>query len=137
MHRTVRTKGCLSHGMAMSSLITTASKTWRRLMGNNQLPKVIEGVRFKAYERNQNSRRDQRRHPKSGITLAEAVPANRSSSRATAARWAPWTRLPAMRRLGFMEGQVTIPEDFDRIGAAEIEAVLTATGITIRAATTP
>ena len=28
-----------------------------------------------------------------------------------------------MRRLGFMEGQVTIPEDFDRIGAAEIEAV--------------
>ena len=24
-------------------------------------------------------------------------------------------------RLGFMEGQVTIPEDFDRIGAAEIE----------------
>ena len=26
---------------------TTASKTWRRLMGNNQLPKVIEGVRFK------------------------------------------------------------------------------------------
>ena len=28
-----------------------------------------------------------------------------------------------MPRLGFMEGQVTIPEDFDRIGAAEIEAV--------------
>ena len=27
------------------------------------------------------------------------------------------------RRLGFMEGQVTIPEDFDRIGAAEIEAM--------------
>ena len=26
------------------------------------------------------------------------------------------------RRLGFMEGQVTIPEDFDRIGAAEVEA---------------
>ena len=25
------------------------------------------------------------------------------------------------RRLGFMEGEVTIPEDFDRIGAAEIE----------------
>ena len=25
-------------------LINTASKTWRRLMGNNQLPKVIEGV---------------------------------------------------------------------------------------------
>ena len=26
-------------------------------------------------------------------------------------------------RLGFMAGQVTIPEDFDRIGAAEIEAM--------------
>ena len=28
-------------------LITTASKTWRRLMGNNQLPKVIEGAACK------------------------------------------------------------------------------------------
>ena len=28
-------------------MITTASKTWRQLMGNNQLPKIIEGVRFK------------------------------------------------------------------------------------------
>ena len=27
------------------------------------------------------------------------------------------------RRLGFLEGQFTIPEDFDRIGAAEIEAM--------------
>ena len=26
-------------------------------------------------------------------------------------------------RLGFMEGQFTIPDDFDRIGAAEIEAM--------------
>ena len=26
------------------------------------------------------------------------------------------------RRLGFMEGQITIPDDFDHIGAAEIEA---------------
>ena len=26
------------------------------------------------------------------------------------------------RRLGFMEGEFTIPQDFDRIGAAEIEA---------------
>lgn len=26
------------------------------------------------------------------------------------------------RRLGFMKGQVTIPENFDRIGAEEIEA---------------
>ena len=27
------------------------------------------------------------------------------------------------RRLGIMEGQFTIPEDFDRIGAAETEAL--------------
>ena len=62
-HRTVRTKGCLSHRTTLAmvfKLITTASKTWRRLMGNNQLPKVIEGVRFQrryADRRNQNSRR--------------------------------------------------------------------------------
>ena len=29
----------------------------------------------------------------------------------------------AKSRLGFMQGQFTIPEDFDRIGAAEIEAL--------------
>ena len=28
-----------------------------------------------------------------------------------------------MRRLGFMEGQISIPEDFDRAGAAEIQAM--------------
>lgn len=28
----------------------------------------------------------------------------------------------AKRRLGFMEGEFTIPENFDRLGAAEIEA---------------
>ena len=27
------------------------------------------------------------------------------------------------RRLGFMEGRFTIPEDFDRLGAAEIETM--------------
>jgi len=26
-----------------------------------------------------------------------------------------------MRRIGFMAGQITVPDDFDRIGAAEIE----------------
>jgi putative transposase len=36
-HRTVRTKG---------SFIIAASKTWRRLKGTNQLPKLIAGVRF-------------------------------------------------------------------------------------------
>lgn len=49
-HRTVRTKGCLSHKTATAmvfKLVTAASKTWRRLAGNNRLPQVIEGVRFK------------------------------------------------------------------------------------------
>ena len=49
-HRTVRTKGRLSHGTALAmvfKLITTAGRTGLRLMGNNQLPKVIEGVTFK------------------------------------------------------------------------------------------
>lgn len=47
-HRTVRTKGCLSHKTAMAmvfKLVTAASKTWRRLSNNNRLPQVIEGVR--------------------------------------------------------------------------------------------
>ncbi len=48
-HRTVRTKGCLSHKTSMMmvfKLVTAAAKSWRRLRGHNQLPKVIEGVRF-------------------------------------------------------------------------------------------
>jgi len=48
-HRTVRTKGSLSPTTArlmVFKLIMAASKTWRRLMGENQLPKVIAGVRF-------------------------------------------------------------------------------------------
>ena len=28
------------------NLVTTAAKTWRRLNGENQLPKVVQGVRF-------------------------------------------------------------------------------------------
>jgi transposase-like protein len=49
-HRTMRSKGCLSHKTALAmvfKLIMAASKSWRRLKGNNQLPKVIEGVRFR------------------------------------------------------------------------------------------
>jgi putative transposase len=30
----------------MFKLVMAASKTWRRLQGQNQLPKVIGGVRF-------------------------------------------------------------------------------------------
>jgi transposase-like protein len=49
-HRTVRTKGALSPTTAklmVFKLLGAASKTWRRLKGTNQLPKVIAGVRFK------------------------------------------------------------------------------------------
>src|ERR687897_1553491 len=48
-HRTVRSKGCLSNKTALAmifKLAEAAEKTWRRLDGHNQLPKVILGVRF-------------------------------------------------------------------------------------------
>ncbi len=48
-HRTVRTKGALSQDTArlmVFKLVTAAAKTWRRLKGENQLPKVVQGVRF-------------------------------------------------------------------------------------------
>jgi putative transposase len=49
-HRTVRTKGSLSQATAKTmvfKLVMTAARTWRRLKGENQLPKVIDGVKFK------------------------------------------------------------------------------------------
>jgi putative transposase len=48
-HRTVRMKGALSQGTArlmVFKLVTAAAKTWRRLKGENQLPKVIQGIKF-------------------------------------------------------------------------------------------
>jgi len=48
-HRTVRTKGALSAKTAklmVFKLVTAAAKTWRRLKGENQLPKVVKGVKF-------------------------------------------------------------------------------------------
>ena len=48
-HRTVRTKGSLSSTTArlmVFKLLSAASKTWRRLKGTNQLPKIIAGVKF-------------------------------------------------------------------------------------------
>jgi putative transposase len=48
-HRTVRTKGSLSRKTArlmVFKLVMAAAKTWRRLKGENQLPKIVEGVRF-------------------------------------------------------------------------------------------
>ncbi|UFN51742.1 IS256 family transposase (plasmid) [Roseomonas sp. OT10] len=49
-HRTVRTRGALSQDTArlmVFKLVMAAAKTWRRLKGENQLPKLIQGVTFK------------------------------------------------------------------------------------------
>jgi transposase-like protein len=48
-HRTVRTKGSLSSltaKLTVFKLIMAAAKTWSRLNGENQLPKVARGVSF-------------------------------------------------------------------------------------------
>ena len=48
-HRTVRTKGALSAKTAklmVFKLVNAAAKTWRRLKGENQLPKVVQGIKF-------------------------------------------------------------------------------------------
>jgi transposase-like protein len=49
-HRTVRTKGALSQDTArlmVFKLVMAAAKTWRKLKGDNQLPKVVQGVTFR------------------------------------------------------------------------------------------
>jgi len=48
-HRTVRTKGSLSPTTArlmVFKIVQAAAKTWRRLKGENQLPKIVRGVKF-------------------------------------------------------------------------------------------
>lgn len=48
-HRTIRAKGCLSNRTALAmvfKLVEGAQKSWRRLDGHNQLPKLILGVKF-------------------------------------------------------------------------------------------
>lgn len=43
-------QSCMSHATAMTmvfKLVTTASRTWRRLSDTNQLPKVVYGVKFR------------------------------------------------------------------------------------------
>jgi putative transposase len=48
-HRTIRSKGCLSNKTALAmvfKLVEAAQKSWRRLRGHNQLPKVVQGVKF-------------------------------------------------------------------------------------------
>ena len=47
--RTIRAKGWLSHATAVAMvfmLITAAARSWRVLKVKNQLPKLIEGVKF-------------------------------------------------------------------------------------------
>jgi putative transposase len=49
-HRTIRSKGALSQDTArlmVFKIVMAAAKTWRRLKGENQLPRVIDGVTFK------------------------------------------------------------------------------------------
>jgi putative transposase len=48
-HRTIRSKGCLSNKTALAmvfKLVEAAQRSWRRLDGHNQLPKLILGVKF-------------------------------------------------------------------------------------------
>lgn len=49
-HRIKRSKGCLAREISYIMVfkpIKRAEKTWRRLNGKNQLPKVITGVKFR------------------------------------------------------------------------------------------
>ena len=76
-HRTERTKGALSQDTAkimVFKLIMAASKTWRRLKGQNQLPKLIGGVAFPERNRGRPVKPkpplDPPRHPKSRIALS-------------------------------------------------------------------
>ena len=53
-HRTMRTKGALSAKTAklmVFKLVNAAAKTWRRLKGENQLPKIVQGVKFQNVHR--------------------------------------------------------------------------------------
>ncbi|MGY2933157.1 hypothetical protein ACVWZ6_002759 [Bradyrhizobium sp. GM6.1] len=48
-HRTIRSKGCLSNKTALAmvfKLLEAAQRSWCRLDGHNQLPKLVVGVTF-------------------------------------------------------------------------------------------
>ena len=48
-HRTIRAKGCLSKATALAmvfKLVEAAQKSWRRLDGHNQLPKLVLDAKF-------------------------------------------------------------------------------------------
>jgi putative transposase len=49
-HRTTNTKGCLSRQTALAmthELMQSAKTKWRKLDGQNCLPKIIKGVKFR------------------------------------------------------------------------------------------
>jgi putative transposase len=78
-HRTVRTKGALSQDTArlmVFKLVMAAARTWRRLKGENQLPKVVQGVTFtngvEVISTPAQSAARSPRHPGSGIARARA-----------------------------------------------------------------
>ena len=53
-HRTVRSKGCLSNKTALAmifKLAEAAEKSWRRLDGHSQLPKLILGIKLRRRNR--------------------------------------------------------------------------------------
>jgi hypothetical protein len=53
-HRTIRSKGCLSKRTALAmvfKLLEAAQKSWRRLDGHNQLPKLVLGVDIQRRDR--------------------------------------------------------------------------------------
>jgi hypothetical protein len=45
-HRTIRSKGCLSKKTALAKPVEAAQRSWRRLDGPNQLPKVVLDAKF-------------------------------------------------------------------------------------------
>jgi hypothetical protein len=58
-HRTIRSKGCLSNRTALATvfkMLEGAQKSWRRLDGHNQLPKLVLGVTFNDGSRSSPSR---------------------------------------------------------------------------------
>lgn len=87
-HRTVRTTGALSPTTAkLMVLVRAASKTWRKLMGANQLPRGIEGVTFTDGVAQVDAPRpappDQSASPKSGHSSMVAASSLRGTSAST------------------------------------------------------
>src|SRR5262249_54808638 len=79
-HRTMRTKGALSAKTAklmVFKLVNAAAKTWRRLKGENQLPKVVQGIKFQTASRSSTCRLttppDRSRHPISRIARSNGA----------------------------------------------------------------